>query len=658
MSHGHARKVGVFVCHCGTNIAGVVDIEEVVRYANTLPGVSAKTNTYMCSEVGQKLIREEIGEENLDAVVVAACSPRLHEKTFRKAISAGGLNPFLVEMANIREHDSWVHMKEPEIATEKAKDLIRMATGRAARLQPLEISHVPIAQSVLIVGGGIAGISAALDLAEEGFKVWLLEKSPSIGGNMARLDKTFPTMDCSACILTPKMSDTQWAETLEILSYAELEEVNGFVGNFNVKIRQKARYVDMEKCNACNDCVDVCPISVPNEFDVGLAPRKAIYIPFPQAIPNKYTIDMDKCIKCYKCQDACKPEAIIFDDQDKVIEINPGLIIIASGFQAYDPSKDEAWKYGKSPYVITGLDMERLLNAAGPTGGKVIRADGKAPKSVAFLQCVGSRDVERNAWCSRVCCMYAIKQARMLKEKYPDMEAHIYYMDIRSFGKGYEEFYEIAQKDYGVKFIRGRVAEIVENTEEGNVIVKAEDTLLSQNLAIPYDLVILSVGIEPNSDALDLALKVGISLSADGFYLEAHPKLAPVDTATRGVFVCGAAQGPKDIPDVVAQAKAAASSAAMLLVKGEAEVEPFVPLVDEDFCIACGICTRVCPYQALSLGPAIAEVNEALCHGCGSCAAACPTGAIELKHFTDDQLLAQIEGIFEHSRVNGISNTS
>ncbi|MHA2497829.1 MAG: FAD-dependent oxidoreductase, partial [Candidatus Hodarchaeales archaeon] len=324
MSHGHARKVGVFVCHCGTNIAGVVDIEEVVRYANTLPGVSAKANTYMCSEVGQNLIREDIGEENLDAVVVAACSPRLHEKTFRKAISAGGLNPFLVEMANIREQDSWVHMKEPEIATEKAKDLIRMATGRAARLQPLEISHVPIAQSVLIVGGGIAGISAALDLAEEGFKVWLLEKSPSIGGNMARLDKTFPTMDCSACILTPKMSDTQWAETLEILSYAELEEVNGFVGNFQVKIRQKARYVDMEKCNACNDCVDVCPISVPNEFDVGLAPRKAIYIPFPQAIPNKYTIDMDNCIKCNKCQDACKPEAINFDDQDKAIEINPG----------------------------------------------------------------------------------------------------------------------------------------------------------------------------------------------------------------------------------------------------------------------------------------------------------------------------------------------
>ncbi|MHA2494828.1 MAG: 4Fe-4S binding protein, partial [Candidatus Hodarchaeales archaeon] len=372
----------------------------------------------------------------------------------------------------------------------------------------------------------------------------------------------------------------------------------------------------------------------------------------------KYTIDMDNCIKCNKCQDACKPEAINFDDQDKAIEINPGLIIIASGYQAYDPSKDEAWKYGKSPHVITGLDMERLLNAAGPTEGKVIRADGRTPKSVAFLQCIGSRDVERNAWCSRVCCMYAIKHARMLREKYPDMETHIYYMDIRSFGKGYEEFYEIAQKDYGVKFIRGRVAEIIENTEEGNVIVKAEDTLLSQNLAIPYDLVVLSVGIEPNSDALDLALKVGISLSADGFYLEAHPKLAPVDTATRGVFVCGAAQGPKDIPDVVAQAKAAASSAAILLVQGEAEVEPFVPLVDENLCIACGICTRICPYKALSLGTAIAEVNEALCHGCGSCAAACPTGAIELKHFTDDQLLAQIEGILEQSRVNGISNTS
>ncbi|MFX0113365.1 MAG: FAD-dependent oxidoreductase [Candidatus Hodarchaeota archaeon] len=556
MSHGHARRVGVFVCHCGTNIAGVVDIDEVVRYANTLPNVDANAYTYMCSEVGQNLIRETINERELDAVVVAACSPRLHEKTFRKTIAAGGLNPFLVEMANIREQDSWVHMKEPEIATEKAKDLIRMAVGRASRLQPLDVSHVKIAPSVLIVGGGIAGISAALDLAEEGFKVWLLEKSPTIGGNMARLDKTFPTMDCSACILTPKMSDTTWAETLEILSYAELEEVDGYVGNFHVKVRQKPRYVDMEKCNACGDCVDVCPITVPNEFDMGLAPRKAIYIPFPQAIPNKFTIDMNHCIECRKCQEACKPEAINFEDTEKIIELDPGLIIIASGYQAYDPSKDEAWKYGKNPFVVTGLDMERLLNAAGPTGGNVIRADGKKPKSVAFLQCVGSRDVERNPWCSRVCCMYAIKHARMLREKYPDIQVHIYYMDIRSFGKGYEEFYELSQKEYGVKFIRGRVAEIIENPDADNIIIKAEDTLLGQNLSIPYDMAVLSIGIEPNSDALDLALKVGISLSGDGFYLEAHPKLAPVDTMTRGIFVCGAAQGPKDIPDAVAQAKA------------------------------------------------------------------------------------------------------
>ncbi|MHA2233250.1 MAG: FAD-dependent oxidoreductase [Candidatus Hodarchaeales archaeon] len=652
MSHGHARQVGVFVCHCGTNIAGIVDIEEVIRYANTLPNVSAKAYTYMCSEVGQNLIRENIDEEHLDAVVVAACSPRLHEKTFRKTISAGGLNPFLVEMANIREQDSWVHMKDPETATAKAKDLIRMAVGRASRLQPLEATQVPIAQSVLIIGGGIAGISAALDLAEEGFKVWLLEKSPTIGGNMARLDKTFPTMDCSACILTPRMSDTQWAGTLEILSYSELEEIEGYVGNFQAKVRQKPRYVDMVKCNACNDCVDVCPVSVPNEFDMGLAPRKAIYIPFPQAIPNKYTIDMDHCIKCNKCQEACKPEAIDFNDEEKIVEIDPGLIIIASGYQSYDPSKDKVWKYGKSPYVLTGLDMERLLNAAGPTGGNVVRADGKKPKSVAFLQCVGSRDIERNPWCSRVCCMYAIKHARMLREKYPDIQAHVYYMDIRSFGKGYEEFYELTQKEYGVKFIRGRVAEIIESPDNNNVILKAEDTLLGQNLALPYDMVVLSVGIEPNSDALDLALKVGISLSGDGFYLEAHPKLAPVDTATRGIFVCGAAQGPKDIPDAVAQAKAAASSAAMFLVKGSAEIEPFVPMVNESLCIACGICARACPYNALSLGPTIAEVNEALCHGCGSCASACPTGAIELKHFTDDQLLAQIEGILEESSTN------
>ncbi len=650
MTHGHARRVGVFTCHCGTNIAGVVDIDEVVRYANTLPNVVAKNYAYMCSEVGQNLIRESLAEENLDAVVVAACSPRLHEKTFRKTLAAAGVNPFLVEMANIREHDSWVHMKEPEIATEKAKDLIRMAVGKAAKLQPLEVNHVPVAQSVLIIGAGIAGISAALDLAEEGFKVWLVEKTPSIGGNMARLDKTFPTMDCSACILTPKMSDISWAESLELITNSEVLEVEGYVGNFKVKIRQNPWYVDKEKCNACGDCVDVCPVTVPNEFDMGLAPRKAIYIPFPQAIPNKYIIDIDQCIKCKKCAEACKPEALNFDDEEKIIEINPGLIIVASGFQQYDPSNDLLWKYGKSPHVLTGLDMERLLNAAGPTEGQVIRADGKKPKSIAFLQCVGSRDVERNPWCSRVCCMYALKHARMLREKYPDMQVHIYYMDIRAFGKGYEEFYEIAQREYGVRLIRGRVAEINENPERDNLIVRAEDTLLGEILTLEYDMVVLSTGVEPNSDTLDLAMKVGISLSSDGFFLESHPKLAPVDTATRGVFICGMAQGPKDIPDVVAQAKAAASSAAMLLVQGKAEIEPFIPIIDENLCISCGICTRLCPYNALSLGAKIAEVNEALCHGCGSCAAGCPTGAIDLLHFTDDQLLSQIDGILEESR--------
>ncbi|MFX1511117.1 MAG: 4Fe-4S binding protein [Promethearchaeota archaeon] len=655
-------KIGVYVCHCGTNIAGVVDVEEVTEYAKTLPNVTiARNYQYMCSETGQNLIKEDIladAEENrVNRVIVSACSPRLHELTFRKVLTQAGLNPYYFEMANIREQDSWVHMNAPKKATTKAKDLIRMAVGKVDKLEPLSPIEVKINPSVLIVGAGISGISAALDLGEAGYKTWLIEKSPTIGGNMARLDKTFPTMDCSACILTPKMSETSWNENIEIIANAEVSQVEGFVGNFHVQVVEQPKYVDSEKCNACGDCPDVCPISVPSEFDLGLAPRKAIYIPFPQAIPNKYIIDMDNCIRCDKCVEVCKPEAIDFNQKPKNHELNPGQIIVATGFEPYDPLEDsDRLQYGIAPNVITGLEMERLLNASGPTQGKLFRAsDGEKPKRVAFIQCVGSRDVNRNPYCSRVCCMYSIKHARMLREKDPTIQTTIYYMDIRAFGKGYEEFYDIAQRDYGIKLIRGRVSQITEDKKTNNLLIKAEDTLLGRRVNLEYDLVVLAIGLVPRKDTLDLVKMLNLSQSADGFFLEAHPKLAPVDTFIRGIYICGVAQGPKDIPDSVAQAKGAASSAIALISKGYVEIEPYLPEVDVEACQCCGICEQMCPYHAIKVQEFSAEVNDALCHGCGICSSECPVGAIQLRHYKDEQILAQIEALFSEKEVSHVS---
>ncbi len=662
MGSKQSNRIGVYICHCGTNIAGVVDVEEVTEYVKTLPHVTiARNYQYMCSETGQNLIKDDIladAEENrVNRVVVSACSPRLHELTFRKVLTQAGLNPYYFEMANIREQDSWVHMKAPKKATAKAKDLIRMAAGKVNKLEPLSPIEVEVNPSVLIVGGGISGISAALDLGEAGYKTWLIEKSPTIGGNMARLDKTFPTMDCSACILTPKMSETSWNENVEIIANAEVSQVEGFVGSFHVQVVEHPRYVDSVKCNACGDCPDVCPVSVPSEFDLGLAPRKAIYIPFPQAIPNKYIIDMDKCIRCDKCVEVCKPEAIDFDQKPKIHELNPGQIIVATGFEPYDPLEDsDRLKYGVAPNVITGLEMERLLSASGPTQGKLFRAsDGKKPKRVAFIQCVGSRDVNTNPYCSRVCCMYSLKHARMLREKDSTIQTTVFYMDIRAFGKGYEEFYDIAQRDYGVKLIRGRVSQILEDKKTNNLLIKAEDTLLGRRVSLEYDLVVLAIGVVPRKDTLDLVKMLNISQSADGFFLEAHPKLAPVDTSIRGIYICGVAQGPKDIPDSVAQAKGASSSAISLISKGYVEIEPYIPEVDTETCRRCGICEQMCPYHAITVQELSAEVNDALCHGCGVCASECPVGAIQLRHYKDEQILAQIESLFQEAPVESSS---
>ncbi len=642
-------KIGVYICHCGINIGGVVDIEEVEEYSKTLPNVVlANEYKYYCSDPGQMEIQKDIKEKGVNRVVVAACSPRLHEPTFRRCVEEVGLNPYLFEFANIREHDSWVHMDEPEAATEKAKDLIRMAVAKARLLEPLEASTVSVIDKAMVIGGGVAGIQAALDLADMGFKTYMIEKQPTIGGRMAQLDKTFPTLDCSMCILAPKMVDVGKHDNIELISYAEVKKVDGYIGNFKVTVEKKPRYIDEELCVGCGSCVDVCPIEMPNYFDEAMGMVKAAYIPFPQAVPLVATIDKDYCIECKLCDEICERGAVQHDQEPEEIELELGTIIVATGFDPYEASEKLEYGYGNYTNVIAGLELERQINASGPTEGKVLKpSDGEKPKRVAFIHCVGSRDEQiGKPYCSRVCCMYALKNAQLIKDKAPETDIALYYMDIRAFGKGFEEFYKRSQEKYGIKFIRGRPAEIMENPDL-TLTVRGEDTLLGTTTEYEYDMVVLAVGLEAPEGSEELRQTIGLSKSADGFLMEAHPKLRPVDTLTEGVFLAGVSQGPKDIPDSVAQASGAAARAAIPMVKGEVSIEPIVAVTDLEVCGGFEVCIELCPYGALEIEDEQAEVNVALCKGCGTCVAACPSGAMDQAHFKTDQIMAQIVAAME-----------
>ena len=646
-------RVGVYVCHCGVNVGGVVNCPEVAAYAETLPNVViAKDYKYMCSDPGQSLIQEDIKEHNLNRIVVAACSPRLHEPTFRRCVEEAGLNKFLFEFANLREQDSWVHMTQPEEATAKAKDLTRMAVAKARLLEPLEASKVAVDKKCLVIGGGVAGIQSALDLADMGFKTYMVERNPTIGGRMGQLDKTFPTLDCSMCILAPKMVDTSKHENIELITYAEVKEVDGYIGNFTVKVEKKPRYVKEDDCTGCGQCQEVCPIEIPNYYDEGVGMVKAAYIPFPQAVPLCATIDKNYCIDCGLCETVCGPDAIDRDMEPEEIELHVGTIIAATGYDPYDPTEKYEYGYGRYTNVITAMEIERMINASGPTGGHVQKpSDGKEPKRVAFIHCVGSRDEQiGKSYCSRVCCMYSMKNAQLCIDHEPDTEVTCYYMDIRSFGKGFEEFYKTSQEKYGIEFIRGRPAEILEN-DDLTLTVRAEDTLLGKVTEYTYDLVVLSVGLEPPKGSNELRQTLGLSRTTDGFYMEAHPKLRPVDTLTDGVYIAGVAQGPKDIPDAVAQGSAAASRASIPMAKGEVEIEPITADTDTTVCGACEVCVELCPFGAVSIegegADKHAAINVALCKGCGTCVGACPSGAMNQNHFKTEQIMAQIAAALE-----------
>ncbi|MGB7575369.1 MAG: CoB--CoM heterodisulfide reductase iron-sulfur subunit A family protein [Thermodesulfobacteriota bacterium] len=647
------QKIGVYICHCGTNIAATVDCHELSGFASTLPGVkAARDYRYLCSDPGQDLIKKDIRELSLDRVVVAACSPRMHETTFRNVLSAEGLNPYFLNIANIREQCSWVH-RDRERATDKAKQLLRAAVARVLRQEALTAKRVGITPTVLVVGAGIAGIQAALNIANAGMKVALVEKGPFIGGHMAQLDKTFPTLDCASCIFTPKTVEVARNNNIELFVCSDVAEVKGYVGNFTVTIKKNPTFVDFSRCTGCGDCAEACVLKkgVPSDFEEGMARRRAIYIPFPQAVPLKAVVDKESCLllskgKCKKaCVEACKAEAIRFDQKEEVIEKEIGSIIVATGYDPFDPHLLPQYGYGVCDNIITSLQFERLSSPSGPTQGEIRLKDGTAPKGIAFLHCIGSRDENANLHCSRVCCMASMKQAHLAKEK-TGAEIYEFYIDINAFGKGYQEFYKRVREE-GITFIRGKGSEIYR--KDGRLIVEAEDTLLGTPVEIPVDMVVLGTGLTARRDAEKVAQVFGISRSADGFFMEAHPKLRPVATNVDGIFLAGCCQAPKDIPDTVAQASAAAAEVMSLITKGEIEVEPTTASIDPELCAGCKLCIEICAYSAIDFVEAkgISAVNGALCKGCGACTAICPNKAARQNHFTQPQVLAEVEGMVE-----------
>ncbi len=635
-----------------------------------MPGVAFSTDyKYMCSDPGQNLLKKAIQEQKLTHVVVAACSPRMHEKTFRKAVEAAGLNPYLCEMANIREHCSWVHENKEE-ATAKAIEIVGMMVERVKKNRSLPAITVPVTKRALIIGGGIAGIQAALDIADCGHEVILVEREPSIGGHMAQLSETFPTLDCSQCIMTPKMVDVANHPKIKLYTHSEIELVEGYIGNFQVTIKKKARSVDEDKCTGCGVCMTKCPQKkIPNKFDQNIGMRTAIYVPFPQAVPNTPVIDRENCTmfktgKCGVCQKVCGPGAVDFEQQDQLIVEAVGAIVVATGFDLYtinEKPKGSAIKgygefgHGKIPDVIDGMTFERLASASGPTGGKILRpSDGKEPKQIVFIQCIGSRAREKGiSYCSKVCCMYTAKHTMLYHHKVHDGQAYVFFMDARTPGKSYDEFWRRSIEEEEAVYIRGMVSRLYQKGDK--IVVMGSDIAVGVQVEIEADMVVLATAVMPQKGADTLAQKLGISYDKYHFYSEAHAKLRPVECATAGIYLAGACQGPKDIPETVSQASAAAAKVMTLFSKDQLEREPIVARVREAGCVGCFACKKVCAYGAVeekeirdrqgNLIKVVAYVNPGVCGGCGTCQATCPSKSVELDGYTDEQIVAMIEAL-------------
>lgn len=667
-------KIGVFLSDCGGQLAQAINFGALLDFVKKVPDVVlvAKGSEFWRGE-GLKTILEAVQNKHINRVVVAEAMPKISEVAITKAVEEAGLNPYFVEVLDLKDHCAWPHRDTPLEATEKAKAMLLAAIEKVKLMEPIEKAEFPAVKSVLVIGGGIAGIQAAEDLAEMGFQVYLAEKSPFLGGLAAKAGRFFPTDDCAICIQSPSNLETitntsrkcvyrsgiSELPNLNILTNSKVVRVEGVPGNYKVTLERKPRYVNEAKCVACNLCVTVCPVEVPDEYNARLSTRKAIYTRLPIVYPPAYVIDEKACKfhECGKCVKVCPTEAIELDQKPEQLTLNVGAIVVATGFREFDPSVIREYHYGEYPDVLTNLEFARMIDTFGPTNGAIIKpSNRKSAKSIVFVQCVGSRDRRWNPYCSSICCMISLKHACHVKEKYPHIDVTICYIDIRTTGREHEYYYERA-RELGVKFVKGRPSEIVHDPAENKLIVEVEDEILKRFLELEADLVVLAAAMVPPEDAEELAELLGLDLDKDGFFKEYNAKLRPTETMRRGIFLCGGATFPKDAPTSSLHAHSAAVKAAKFLLNGKIVKDLKVAVVNGDYCGDCEFCPVTCPYGAISLIPQngghfVANVSELLCEGCGICVGTCPVGAIELKHLKNSQIQAQIRALLS---VNGSS---